>query len=283
MGNPTSLAPTVAARATARASHGGGPEPGRRWARFRIHQPLGAGGMGTVYAAYEPELDRMVALKVPLPAMAGSGHAHEQLRREAQAMARVCHAGVVPIHTLGEFRGWTYYTMALVRGVSFRAHFATPRPWAEIRRAFLDVARALAAIHAAGVVHRDVKPSNLLYGDDGRVRITDFGIASPVVTDESSSGTPAYMAPEQLRGAFGDDRTDQFSFGVTLFEALHRVSPFDGVHPEERLRAIAAGPRPAPSRVPGTLDGIARRALSAARSDRFPDMHAVVAELAAAA
>ncbi len=264
-----------------------GPTPGKRWGRYRIRAYLSAGGMGTVYEAYERALDRVVALKVPhLNTAVG---ADQSLRREAQAMARVIHPGVVPIHSLGKLDGWTYYTMELVRGETFKQRFSVRRPWHEIHHAFIEVAGALAAIHRAGLIHRDIKPSNLLLGIDGRARITDFGIALATTVDRevvergaagsATSGTPGYMAPEQFDGVVGDGRTDQFGFGVALFEALHGESPFEGALAPERLRSIAAGPRATIRPVPRALDDVARRALAADPARRYTDMTALIADL----
>ena len=265
------------------------PAPGERWGRYRLGECLGSGGMGAVFAAHDPELDREVALKVVHDEhlqLAGQ----ERLRREARAMARVSHPNVVPVYEVGEHAGRTFYTMELVRGRSLARWLGKRRPWREVVPVFTDAGNGLAAIHAAGMVHRDVKPGNILVGDDGRARIADLGIATtdptlPIgglhsTTTIRNSGTPAYMAPEQMRGAIGDAASDQFAFGFTLYEALTGDGPFTGATVDARLASVAAGPAATPADVPRWLDAIVRRAIAADAADRFPDVAALVAALA---
>ncbi|MBX3162826.1 MAG: serine/threonine protein kinase, partial [Deltaproteobacteria bacterium] len=262
-----------------------GPAAGERWARYRLREPLGTGGMGTVWAAHDPELDREIALKVLHDELLGRA-GQERLRDEARAIARVQHPNVVAVFDVGEHGGRTYYTMELVRGRSVKEWLAAPRTWREVQRVFAGAARGLAAIHAAGLVHRDIKPGNLLLGDDGRARVADLGLAiveaSPGDAGDAAhvhAGTPAYMAPEQLRGAAGDARADQFAFGVALWEALHGARPFPGETNERRLAQIERGPPPEPPRaVPRWLDAVVRRTLAHEPGDRFAD----TAELARA-
>ncbi|HTJ41954.1 MAG TPA: protein kinase [Kofleriaceae bacterium] len=268
----------------ASASGTGGPVPGQTWARYVVLDALGAGGMGAVWSAYDPELERTVALKVLHDELLGRA-SQERLRREARAMARVSHPNVVPVFDVGEHAGRSFYTMELVRGQSFKDWAKTQRSWREVAAVFVEAARGLAAIHAAGLVHRDVKPGNLLYGDDGRARIADLGIAmsAPELIDAPEAvplvatttlrhaGTPAYMAPEQLRGDAGDALSDQFSFGVALWELLHGKPPFRGESIDARLASIEEGPSSVRD-VPAWLDAAARKAMALAPADRFADV-----------
>ncbi|HXT51261.1 MAG TPA: serine/threonine-protein kinase [Thermoanaerobaculia bacterium] len=206
--------------------------------RYRVLGEVGRGGMGVVYRAHDPELDREVAVKHIQLAPDASREVRDELemrfRREAKAAARIRHPGVVAIHDVGTTETGLYLVMELVDGESLGRRLE--RGVFPDRAAALEVAaraaEALAAAHRAGVVHRDVKPANILISRDGRVLLTDFGVARSL--DEVSEltrtgmvvGSPAYMAPEQLRGDAVDGRADLFSLGVVLYEMLLRKRPF---------------------------------------------------------
>jgi len=285
------------------------PPPPSTVGRYRIERRVGAGAMGVVYAAHDPSLRRTVALKLirPLPTAGFLDLLAERLLREAQAMARLSHPHVLPVYDAGTVDGQLYVAMELVDGGTLGEWLArAPRSVAEIVGAFAQAGRGLAAAHAAGLVHRDVKPSNVLVGGDGRVRVSDFGLARfevlrddggegpsssvPVVAQTvsrtgSSVGTPAYMAPEQMRRGSVDARADQFSFCVALWEALYGERPFAGETLGELAEAIAARRvRAAPSgrRVPARLRAVVLRGLAAAPEGRFPSMEALLEALAAA-
>ena len=232
--------------------------------RYVLLERIGEGGMGQVWAAYDRTLDRKVAYKILHDHLLG--HAHQQrLMREARAMARLSHPNVVPVYDVGEATGRTFLTMEFVAGRPLDRWLDEPRDWRAIAALFAAVAAGLGAAHDAGVIHRDVKPSNILVGDDGRPRVADFGVAR----DQPSlpggpggatgiAGSPAYMAPEQLRGEAADGRSDQFGLCASLYEALHGRRPFGGDDLEQLEAAIAAGP-PAPvADVPGWLDAVVR-------------------------
>ncbi|WNG33361.1 tetratricopeptide repeat protein [Archangium violaceum] len=223
--------------------------------RYVVLERIGAGGMGVVHAAYDPELDRRVALKlirIDSTSPARREQAQARLLREAQAAARVVHPNVITIHDVGRFGEHVFLAMELVDGTTLRAHM-TPgkerRDWREVLELFLQAGRGLAAAHAQGLVHRDFKPDNVLVGRDGRVRITDFGLARiaedlggppesvppsalhgldgvTLTRSDMVVGTPAYMAPEQKRGERSDARGDQYSYCVALHEALYGKRPF---------------------------------------------------------
>jgi eukaryotic-like serine/threonine-protein kinase len=175
--------------------------------RFVVERKIGAGGLGTVYAARDPDLDRVVALKV---LRRGDGIS------EARAMARLQHPNVVAVHEVGVDEGRVYLAMELVDGVTLRE--------AASFDALVQAGRGIAAAHRAGLVHRDFKPENVLVGKDGRVRVTDFGLAASPGA-RAFGGTPRYMAPEQRVGGEVGPAADQYAFCVTARELLGAVSP----------------------------------------------------------
>ncbi|HYV49134.1 MAG TPA: tetratricopeptide repeat protein [Myxococcaceae bacterium] len=284
--------------------------------RYDILRHLASGGMGAVYTAYDPQLDRRVALKV-LTERGDSKTSRERLQlrlmREAQAMARLTHPNVVAVHDVGTFQGRVFLAMEFVDGVNLRQWLAQEkRRWQDVRDLFVQAGRGLAAAHAVGLIHRDFKPDNVLIGKDGRARVADFGLARP--TQESLSGpqaslartlnpsapnakplldrpitqkgvilgTPRYMAPEQIRDERTDERTDQFSFAVAFYDALYGVRPFAPKDIDERLAAIDQGKiqQPPPGHgVPDWMGQAVRRALAANPDQRWPTMDAFLEAL----
>jgi serine/threonine-protein kinase len=269
--------------------------PPLTFGRYRVDGELGRGGMGVVYRAHDPELDREVAVKhIQLPPDA-SREARDELekrfRREAKAAARIRHAGVVAIHDVGATESGLYLVMELIAGESL-AHRLERGAFPD-RAAALEVAAraadALAAAHRAGVVHRDVKPANILIAADGRVMLTDFGVArslddvSELTRTGMVVGSPAYMAPEQLRGAPVDGRADLFSLGVVLYEMLLRKRPFPAQSITTLLYQILhedpfADPANARELDPATAD-VLRRLLSKQPEERLPDAASTAAAL----
>jgi len=272
-------------------------EPGATVGRYRLEEQLGKGGMGAVYAAYDPQLDRRVALKFLHGAQQASST--ERLVREAQALARVAHPNVVTVFDVSTHDGQVFLSMELVDGATLADWLATRPPLPQVLEAFVAAGKGLAAAHSVGVVHRDFKPSNVLRHRDGRVRVTDFGLALSTATSQSFAtsgaptsltrsaelpGTPLYMAPEQLGGGEVDARADQFGFCASLYEALHGTRPFAGRTLDELRANVEAGrfqDTPTPRRVPPRLERAVRRGLSARAADRFPDMAALLLELEA--
>jgi serine/threonine protein kinase len=257
---------------------------GSRIDRYIVLECLGRGGMGIVYSAYDPRLDRKIALKVLHDADVGDRR-HKRLVREAQALAQLAHPNVIVVFDVGSFGDRLFLTMEFVVGQTLRAWLQSLRPWRDVRRVFVEAGRGLAAAHAAHVIHRDFKPENVLVGADGRARVADFGLARPVTgaaEDEATGhgaattvtasgavvGTPAYMSPEQKAGQPIDARSDQYSFCVTLFEALHGRRPDEDARPDSGEVRI-------PSHVRRVLD----RGLRAACGERYPDMTALLADL----
>jgi serine/threonine protein kinase len=277
---------------------------GDRVGRYLVLTTLGTGGMGVVFAAYDPQLDRKVALKLLRAGLNYSTkEARTRLRREAQAIAQLSHPHVVGVYDVGETdEGDLYIAMEFVEGDTLTTWLKKyPRTWREIVDVFLQAARGLVAAHSVGLLHRDFKPDNVLVGGEGRVRVTDFGLARSVIaTDEikprevsaGSSlnvdltatgtvlGTPRYMPPEQLTGPDIDARADQFSFCVALYEALYDQHPLPGATSVSMLEKgdAALGP-PEGSKVPVTIARAVQRGLDRDRAKRFPTMGALMAEL----
>ncbi|MFV8756103.1 protein kinase domain-containing protein [Nannocystaceae bacterium ST9] len=273
-----------------------------RLGRFTLIERIGRGGTGDVFAAYDPLLDRKLALKV-LRTDAGlhrlDADEREWLLREARAAARLAHPNVVAIHEVGELGQASegiYVAMEYIAGTTLRAWLREPRSLAQILAVFVQAGRGLAAAHAAGVVHRDFKPENVLICGEGpelRARVVDFGLArvaerrpgelAPSDASRASTpkGTPAYMAPEQLRGQGFDARSDQFGFCVALHEALTGEHPFAadraGTTIEQLLARMRSGERRVGERaLPGWLRPILRRGLAIEPDDRHPSMLALV-------
>ena len=259
--------------------------PGARVGRFVVLRIVARGGMGTVARAYDPELDRRVALKVLRPEVwrAAGAELRAQLRREAVVMARLAHPNVVTVFDVGTWGEQVFIAMEYVAG-STLARWQEVRPWRERLGACLAAAGGLAAAHRAGVIHRDVKPANILCGDDGRVLVGDFGLAALEDADAGLvAGTPAYMAPEQMEGRPADERSDQFSFCVTAWEVLTGRRPFAGGDLDEIHAAIRRGP-PAVRRGPAArVLAVLARGLAAEADQRHESMAALVAALERAA
>jgi tetratricopeptide (TPR) repeat protein len=262
--------------------------------RYEILRELGRGNMGIVVRAYDPELHRAVAVK--LLASSPGAEAAQRLRREAQAMARLTHPNVVTVYDVTTHGEAVAIAMELVEGTTLRARIAKGRSWRELLAVCIAAGRGLAAAHAAKLIHRDFKPENVLCADDGRVVVSDFGLArieddAPVLSGDGSTtlaGTPAYMAPELLSegGATATTASDQFSFCVATYEALYGERPFGGRTMDDLRASIVAGvmrPAPAGSAVPASVRDVLARGLSTEPARRFRSMDALLDELAASA
>ncbi len=272
---------------------------------YVVLDQVGEGGMGVVFAAYDPKLDRKVALKLlHSRGQQGedSGAATQRLLREAQAMAKLSHPNVVSVYQVGMHGGAIFIAMEFVDGATL-TDWLKPgtHGWQDTLAVLVKAGRGLEAAHAAGLVHRDFKPDNVLIGRDGRVRVSDFGLArvqaapapepsaeagreaSRDVASHSSvgglAGTPRYMAPEQHHLARIEARADQFSFCVTLYEALFRQRPFDGNTYAELAFNVTQGslrPMPAMPKVPRAVRNALLRGLSTDPEQRFPTMTALL-------
>ncbi len=264
--------------------------------RYVVLEHLGSGGMGDVFVAYDPDLDRKVALKVVRARAADDEEARARMLREAQAMARLAHPNVVTVHDVGVERGMVFVAMELVDGVTLRKWLESAPRWPRALEVVLAAGRGVAAAHAAGILHRDLKPDNIMVGNDGRARVMDFGLARAQgsVSQQSTGddrerdaapteltrtgalmGTPAYMSPEQLDARSVDAKSDQFGFCVVLWEAVHGLRPFDGDSLPALAAAIQTGRPRLPERdrgVPSWLTAVLLRGLAADPAERFPSM-----------
>ena len=279
-----------------------------RIGRYRVVEHIGHGGMGRVYAAMDEELDRKVAVKVLLDDDLPSESIRLRFRREAQALARLSHPHVVTVYEVGETRdGQLFLAMEFIRGQSLDAWLKTEPGWRDVLDAFIQGGEGLAAAHHADLVHRDLKPSNLMRSEDGVVKVLDFGLAridseepsypagdyqlsdhsgshptsptSPLTRPGAIMGTPAYMSPEQLAGTFVDAASDQYSFCVSLFEALYGERPTvydstDDLQESVRRKAAASS-----NGLPSLLSAAVLRGLEPDPADRWPSMEALLVEL----
>src|SRR5215813_4547668 len=289
------------------------PAPGR----YRILQQLGTGGMGVVYLAEDPELGRRVAIKLMRPEASRNISASEgraRLMREAHAMAQLSHPNVIAVYDVGTFGDQVFIAMEYVEGSTLTQWLAEQhRPWREIVNMFVQAGRGLAAAHAAGILHQDFKPDNVLVGKDGRPRVLDFGLARALfgepekgaLDDELAKadadgpsnlaplavvltrpgrlmGTPAYMAPEQLMGERVDEKADQYSFCAALFQGLYGVVPFNGDDFDallEQIRLRKVNEVPKSNSVPSSVRRTLLRGLSPNPADRFSSMEALLEKL----
>ncbi|WP_434416779.1 protein kinase domain-containing protein [Nannocystis pusilla] len=273
-----------------------------RIGRFVLLRELGAGGMGVVHAAFDPKLDRRIAVKLLRRDLAPD-YNETRFLREAQAMARLSHPNVVQIHDAGVEGGQFFIAMEFVEGRTAGEWAAErPRNWREILDVYLQAGRGLAAAHAAGVVHRDFKPDNVLIGSDGRARVADFGLArgddeggerpgprtdglvgARLTAHGAVMGTPAYMSPEQHLGKPAGPASDQFSFCVAVYEALCGARPFAGdtlLGLTDNILAGRVSEPPSGARAPAWLLARLRRGLRPDPADRYPDMDALLRALA---
>ena len=278
-----------------------------KFGRFVILRQLGTGGMGTVFAAYDEQLDRKVALKLVHSWNNEDAVQHQQTLREAKALARVAHPRVISIYEVGEADGRLYLTMEFVDGITLRRwQTEGTRHWRDIVCMYVHAGDGLRAAHAVGVVHRDFKPDNVLIGPDGLPRVADFGLASlvkhgaeepaadkraldrhagekerPFTLHGVISGTPGYMSPEQHQGMVVAPTSDQFSFCAALYEALYGNLPFIDdtlLSQAPSSNRVLRSPH-ASTEVPEEIFKLLQRGLAASPSGRFPSMDALLTAL----
>jgi tetratricopeptide (TPR) repeat protein len=290
----------------AKIAEPGDPQSQAKIGRYPILRRLGAGGMGVVYAAYDEVLDRRLAIKVlHSHAWDADGRRRERLLREAQAMARVSHPNLITVHEVGTAESQLFIAMEFVSGPTLKPWLAQqPRSWREIVAVFIQIADGLAALHDAGLVHRDVKPANVIIGDDGRVRVLDLGLVganrdesvesvSPTLEESSSFnrigspltmtgerlGTPAYMSREQFLDLDLTPASDTFAFSVMLHEALFGAHPFmtKGMTFYELQANVVdskLAPPPSSSQVPAWLAALVASGFAPDPKDRPASMRA---------
>ncbi|MCA8961435.1 MAG: serine/threonine protein kinase, partial [Planctomycetes bacterium] len=263
-----------------------------RLGSFSIEEKIGEGGMGVVYRAYDPDLQRTVAIKRIHPSLAGNAELAERFVSEARAVAAVDHPNIAQIHAIHarDAESPAFFVMEFVEGESAEQRVRRLGPLAvkEALDLVIQAARGLQAAHRRGIVHGDVKPSNLVIAARGRVKLVDFGLSRPV-GDEASTlgsralGTPHYASPEQHRHEALDQRSDIYSLGCTLFELLCGRPPFQGENAEAILRAHAEGRAPSVKQfrteVPPEVDRIVDRMLAKDRDHRYPNYDDLLADL----
>ncbi|MEM9453021.1 MAG: tetratricopeptide repeat protein [Myxococcota bacterium] len=274
-----------------------------RVGRYEVSEQIGSGSMGVVLRAHDPRLDREVAIKLLRSNTSKDRNGHARLQREAQALAKLSHPNVIDVFDVGIAHGQVFVAMEYVAGQTLDAWQRNDAPSrAVVIDAYLQAGRGLAAAHHAGLVHRDFKPANVLRGVDGRVRVVDFGLAAPPREHEAKAtlgsldedptdvrmtatgfvvGTPAYMSPESHCGDPVDAQSDQFSFCISLFEALWGARPFVGKTAKEVAAQAVTGDVQFPSGVdvPATLRDVVLRGLSPSPEDRWPSMDALLERL----
>lgn len=280
------------------------PLLGRMLKQYRIESILGQGGMGVVYRAHDQKLQRPVALKLLTPEVIADPNRRKRFLLEARAAARVSHPAIAQVHDVDEDDGLIFIAIELVEGATLRE--LIQRGELDLLGALdlaLQVAGGLAKAHQAGIVHRDIKPGNVMVTPDGHAKILDFGLAKLVDLEASTiasgelsqlstldhtqvgtiKGTPAYMSPEQVKGQPADTRSDLFSFGVMLFEMVTGQSPFQRASPVDTMHAVAFDNPPEPgtirSDVPAELARIIGRCLEKCPEDRYPNARELIEEL----
>lgn len=273
-------------------------EPGTTVGRYVIRKIIGRGGMGVVYVAYDPNLNRKLALKVlhtGKGSLSDPESARARLLREAQAMATIGHPNLVHVYDVGAINDSVFIAMEFVNGRTLREWKAEigEEDWPEVLEKYIQAGQTLRDLHEQNLIHRDFKPDNVMLGFDGRVRVMDFGLARSTgegnPADSMSTrdilnksltatgkilGTPAYMAPEQFLGEPTDERTDQFSFCVALYEALYGFRPFQGKNMTELAKAVMRGRIKLPGKtlVPDYILEVLIKGLQCTPEDRFDSM-----------
>ena len=262
---------------------------GQTVSHYKITAKLGAGGMGEVYLAVDTSLDRRVALKFLPAALSQDNEARERLLREAKAASKLNHPNILTIHSVEAFAGRDFIVMEYVEGQNLSEYLVNCSPSLEDRLAIaIQIVEGLAKAHAAGVIHRDVKPSNILIDADGRAKLLDFGLATfrgatRLTETGSTMGTAAYMSPEQAQSRDCDHRSDLFSLGVVLYEMIAGRLPFEGAHSTALMYSIVNDePQPLAryaKGIPDELQRIVLKALAKPVGERFQSAGDLISDL----
>jgi serine/threonine-protein kinase len=254
--------------------------PGASLGPYRVVEKLGEGALATVFKAYHPALDRHVTLKVLKAPISEDPSLRVRFQHEARQVARLDQPNIIPVYDFGDVSGTLYVVMKHIEGDTLKRRLAQgPMSMAECARMVGGIAAALQHAHERGVVHCDLKPSNILLGGDGSVYLTDFGVAR-LATIDLGLGSPAYMSPEQASETPNlDGRSDQYALGVILFEALTGVRPFEAEDArglmQQHLRAAPPRPGALNPRLSAMVDEVVLRALSKDPAQRYPSISAM--------
>jgi serine/threonine protein kinase/formylglycine-generating enzyme required for sulfatase activity len=266
---------------------------GKQLGQYRIVSPLGEGGMAAVYKAYQAAMDRYVALKILPRHFAADPQFVGRFEQEAKVIAKLQHVHILPVHDFGTEDGYTYIVMPFVEtGTIAELLHGKPLPLKQIRKIITQVADALGHAHARGLIHRDVKPSNILIDEDGNSLLTDFGIAKMVegtvqfTQTGAILGTPAYMSPEQIKGEVLDGRSDIYSLGVVMYEMATGRPPFRAETPPAIFVKHLHDPLPPPrnfnSTLPQSVENVILKCLAKEPKDRYASVAEVIASIHAA-
>ncbi|HEX7700679.1 MAG TPA: protein kinase, partial [Kofleriaceae bacterium] len=282
-------APTIDVLVAVADARPNDPLSGLTIGRYIVESVIGRGAMGVVVRAHDPELQRAVAIKLVAPSLRGasigmvSGGWRARLRAEARAMARLRHPNVVAVYDVGSIGDQLFVAMELVEGESLAQRLARDRH--DVLELCIGAGRGLCAAHAAGLVHGDIKPDNILVDRDGRAVIGDFGLARAIAERSTTLdghpvvGTPVYMAPELLRGQQGDARVDQFAFAMTVYEAFAGSRPWRASSIEALLAVIEREPPVRPHAMPLSVWRVVERGLAIDPDARYRSMTELVADL----
>src|SRR5574337_1017744 len=248
---------------------------GKTLGPYRVLEQIGVGGMATVYKAYQPSMDRDVAIKILPHYLSQDAEFAQRFQRDAHAIARLEHAHILPVYDYGESDGITYIAMRYVQAGTLRERIARgPLPLDEINRLVGQIGSALDYAHRLGIIHRDVKPSNVLIDDQGNTYLTDFGLARMMESSQQLTasgvgvGTPAYMSPEQGQGVKVDHRSDIYSLGVVLYEMVTGHVPYEAETPMGVVLKHISDPLPLPRKLaPNVPEGVEKVILRALAKD----------------
>lgn len=254
-------------------------KPGMHLGRYRLLRKVGMGAMGAVFAAYDPDLDRDVALKVLLESNAAPEVERARIAREARSMAKLAHPNVVAVYEIGVAGDRVFLAMELVVGTTLQEWMLLNPPRGELVSLFQEIALALEAAHRVGIIHRDLKPQNIMVSQEGRAKVTDFGLADAATKTGTLIGTPAYMSLEAIRGELVGPASDQFSLAVCLHEALTGKRPYEASSQVELRELLCERPK-VDVQIERRLKGVLERALDPSPALRFPSMEAFAFALA---